>query len=171
VYRLDIHVNHPRTTQSTGYIYVDNGFSCGRPQVGQRSRRGANFFSEYDHRDSMVLCGPYDVDKRGTKRPPKNFGRPRSCQEVVLHVSHLVMLLGSSGQDGVRQLTRQGPFLAFGLRRWAQERQSLVRFYVRVIARGSRWWRAAHRPRRRLRHAIAPVVVREVLRAIFRGCG
>lgn len=30
---------------------------------------GRKFLS--NHRDS-ILCGPYDVDKRGTKRPPKN---------------------------------------------------------------------------------------------------
>lgn len=105
---------NPRTTQSTGWRRCTLGvvWKTGTETEGDRRRR---CLSEYNHRDS-ILCGPYDVDKRGTKRPPKNFGRPRSCQEVVLHVSHLVMLLGGSRQDSGRQLTRQGPFLAFGLR-------------------------------------------------------
>ncbi|KYN43649.1 hypothetical protein ALC56_01911 [Trachymyrmex septentrionalis] len=88
-------------------------------------------FSGYKTTET-VLCEPYDEDIRGTRRPPKNFGRLHSCQEVVLHISHLVMLLGGSRRDGVRQLTRQGLFLAFGLR-YALGRQSLLQLNVRLI--------------------------------------
>lgn len=42
------------------------------------------FFLVQTIRPQTVLCEPYDEDIRGTRRPPKNFGRPRSCQEVVV---------------------------------------------------------------------------------------
>ncbi|KYN11729.1 hypothetical protein ALC57_16128 [Trachymyrmex cornetzi] len=96
-------------------------------------RSGEPIFSFSGYKTTeTVLCEPYDEDIRGTRRPPKNFGRLHSCQEVVLHISHLVMLLGGSRRDGVRQLTRQGLFLAFGLR-YALGRQSLLQLNVRLI--------------------------------------
>lgn len=91
-------------------------------------------------RDSGRLCGPYTARLyTWNEAPPKvfvirsfrllfslilslfvRFGCLNSCQEVVLHVSHLMGLLDSGWRRGVlvRQLTRdRALFLVLSLRR------------------------------------------------------
>ena len=67
--------------------------------------------------ETIGLCGPYD-EILGTRRHQRYFGCLNSCQEVVLHVSHLMDLLDSSRRRGVVwQLTRnRALFLLLSLR-------------------------------------------------------
>ncbi|KYN06551.1 hypothetical protein ALC62_02630 [Cyphomyrmex costatus] len=130
--RLRSCIGTPKQQSFWSSKYIINNFCTkGIGGILEREWRSGELifsFSGYKTTET-VLCEPYDEDIRGTRRPPKNFGRLHSCQEVVLHISHLVMLLDGSRRDGVRQLTRQGLFLAFGLH-YALGRQSLLQLNV-----------------------------------------
>lgn len=64
---------------------------------GENGRK--SIFSDYIHRDDWFVR----TVRRDTwnEAPPKVFGCLNSCQEVVLHVSHLMDLLDSSRRRGV----------------------------------------------------------------------
>ena len=98
--------------QSTGqrilYIY--------RRMCEGKNRRKSRYFQTI-FTETIGLCGPYD-EILGTRHRQRYFGCLNSCQEVVLHVSHLMDLLDSSRRGGVvRQLTRdRALFLLLSLR-------------------------------------------------------
>lgn len=87
-----------------------------RRMYGGKNRRKSRYFQTI-FTETIGLCGPYD-EILGTRHHQRYFGCLNSCQEVVLHVSHLMDLLDSSRRRGVvRQLTRdRALFLLLSLR-------------------------------------------------------